>query len=66
MHLVDACKCICRPARVGPAGCDAHNIKTGNRIPAELLAEVDRKIDDGLPGSARFELSPYAGFGKRK
>ena len=37
-----------------------HNIKTGNQIPVELLAEIDRKTDDGLPTSGRFQFSPYA------
>jgi Tfp pilus assembly protein PilE len=40
-----------------------HNIKTGNNIPAAVLAEVDRKIDDGQPGSGRFQFSTYAGAG---
>src|SRR5262245_25615119 len=40
-----------------------HNIKTGNDIPAAVLAEVDGKIDDGLPGSGRFRFSTYAGAG---
>jgi type II secretory pathway pseudopilin PulG len=40
-----------------------HNIKTGNYVPAEVLAEVDRKIDDGLPGTGRFQFSTYAGTG---
>ena len=40
-----------------------HNIKKGNNIPAAVLAEVDRKIDDGLPGSGRFQFSTYAGAG---
>src|SRR5262245_60635366 len=40
-----------------------HNIKTGNDIPAGVLAEVDGKIDDGLPGSGRFRFSTYAGTG---
>lgn len=39
------------------------NIKTGNRIPADVLAEVDRKVDDGLPGSGRFQFSPYVAAG---
>lgn len=38
-----------------------HNIKTGNYVPAAVLAEVDRKTDDGLPGSGRFRFSTYAG-----
>lgn len=34
------------------------NIKTGKNIPSSILAEVDRKIDDGSPitGSFRFSL----------
>lgn len=40
-----------------------HNVKTGNYVPAEVLAEVDRKIDDGLPGSGSFQFSTYAGQG---
>ncbi len=37
-----------------------HNIKTGNNVAVEILAEVDRKIDDGLPASGRFQFSTYA------
>jgi hypothetical protein len=40
-----------------------HNIKTGNYVPAAVLAEVDRKIDDGLPGAGHFQFSTYAGAG---
>jgi type II secretory pathway pseudopilin PulG len=40
-----------------------HSIKTGNGVPAQALAEVDRKIDDGLPTSGRFQFSPYAAGG---
>ena len=40
-----------------------HNIKTGNYVPVSVLSEVDRKIDDGLPGAGRFQFSRYAGFG---
>ena len=40
-----------------------HNIKTGNYVPAVVLADVDRKIDDGLPGTGRFQFSTYAGAG---
>ena len=28
-----------------------HNVKTGGQIPVEIIAEVDRKIDDGKPAS---------------
>lgn len=40
-----------------------HNIKTGNQVPVEILAEVDAKIDDGLPASGRFQFSAYSGAG---
>jgi len=40
-----------------------NNIKTGNYVPASVLAEVDRKVDDGRPGSGRFRFSTYAGAG---
>ncbi len=35
-----------------------HNIKTGNQIPGDIMAELDRKIDDGdaLRGSFRFSV----------
>jgi Tfp pilus assembly protein PilV len=44
-------------------GVERHNIKTGNHVPAQVLAEVDRKIDDGRPISGRFQFSAYAGAG---
>jgi prepilin-type N-terminal cleavage/methylation domain-containing protein len=40
-----------------------HNIKTGNNLPVEVMAEADRKADDGLPGSGRIQFSPYAASG---
>jgi hypothetical protein len=40
-----------------------HNLKTGNYVAAAVLAGIDRKIDDGLPGSGRFQFSTYAGAG---
>jgi len=40
-----------------------NNIKTGNYVPAAVLAEVDRKVDDGLPGTGRFRFSTYAAAG---
>jgi prepilin-type N-terminal cleavage/methylation domain-containing protein len=35
-----------------------HNLKIGNQIPVDILAEVDRKVDDGnaLRGSIRFSI----------
>jgi hypothetical protein len=41
-----------------------HNIKTGNNLSVEILAEVDRKTDDGLPASGRFQFSTYAAEGE--
>lgn len=40
-----------------------HNIKTGNNVPVGMIAEFDRKIDDGLPTSGRVQFTPYAGGG---
>jgi prepilin-type N-terminal cleavage/methylation domain-containing protein len=37
-----------------------HNIKTGGLLPVELMAEVDRKIDDGRPYAGAFQFSVYA------
>jgi len=37
-----------------------HNLKTGAQVPVEIIAEVDRKIDDGLPYNGAFQFSPYA------
>jgi prepilin-type N-terminal cleavage/methylation domain-containing protein len=40
-----------------------HNLKTGNQVPVEILAEVDRKIDDGNAYSGGFQFSAFAGDG---
>lgn len=41
-----------------------HSLKTGNQIPSPLLAEMDRKIDDGNAASGSFRFSEYtAGSG---
>lgn len=40
-----------------------HNLKTGNQIPVEILAEVDRKVDDGRPDTGAFQFSAYAPSG---
>jgi prepilin-type N-terminal cleavage/methylation domain-containing protein len=40
-----------------------HNLKTGNQIPSDILAEVDRKIDDGVATSGTFQFSAYDGGG---
>jgi prepilin-type N-terminal cleavage/methylation domain-containing protein len=38
-----------------------HNLKTGNQVPSDILAEVDRKIDDGVATGGSFRFSPYGG-----
>ena len=40
-----------------------HNVKTGNQIPSDILAEVDRKVDDGNAVGGTFRFSAYAGGG---
>jgi prepilin-type N-terminal cleavage/methylation domain-containing protein len=45
-----------------PAGGNPrHNLKTGNQIPSELLAEMDRKIDDGSATAGIFRFSAFDG-----
>ena len=44
-----------------PAPAAKHNLKTGNQVPAEIIAEVDRKIDDGKPFSGAFQFSTFGG-----
>ena len=38
-----------------------NNLKTGNQIPSNILAEADRKIDDGDPTNGSFRFSIYGG-----
>ena len=38
-----------------------HNLKTGNQVPSDILAEVDRKVDDGVGDGGSFRFSAYAG-----
>ena len=40
-----------------------HKMKTGGQIPVEIMAEIDRKIDDGNPYSGAFQFSIYAPAG---
>jgi prepilin-type N-terminal cleavage/methylation domain-containing protein len=42
---------------------DRHNLKTGNQVPVEVIAEVDRKIDDGnaVTGTVRFSVYTSSG-----
>ena len=41
------------------------NLKTGNQIPVAILAEIDRKIDDGNAGSGVFRFSDFQGAGTK-
>jgi prepilin-type N-terminal cleavage/methylation domain-containing protein len=36
-----------------------HNVKLGNQIPADIVAEIDRKIDDGNAQTGAFRFSSY-------
>jgi prepilin-type N-terminal cleavage/methylation domain-containing protein len=38
-----------------------HNLKTGNNIPSDILAEVDRKIDDGRADGGQLRFSTRGG-----
>jgi prepilin-type N-terminal cleavage/methylation domain-containing protein len=38
-----------------------HNLKTGNNIPSDILAEVDRKVDDGLATGGQLRFAPFGG-----
>ncbi len=38
-----------------------HNLKIGNLVPGGIIAELDRKIDDGIANSGTFRYSSYNG-----
>jgi len=40
---------------------NALNIKTGGNIPSPVIAELDRKIDDGLPETGALRFSAFGG-----
>jgi prepilin-type N-terminal cleavage/methylation domain-containing protein len=40
-----------------------HNLKTGAQVPADLLAEIDRKVDDGNPSAGAFRASDHNATG---
>jgi len=42
-------------------GTARHNLKTGANIPSDIMAEVDRKVDDGLAGSGQLRHSTFNG-----
>ena len=39
----------------------ALNVKTGTNVPSPILAELDRKIDDGFPNTGSLRFSPLWG-----
>lgn len=41
-------------------GNSRHNLKTGAGIPSDILAEVDRKVDDGRAGTGQMRHSTFA------
>jgi prepilin-type N-terminal cleavage/methylation domain-containing protein len=43
------------------AASDRTNLKTGNQIPVDILAEIDRKIDDGRADQGNFRFSAFNG-----
>ena len=47
----------------GSKGVARLSLKTGNQVPARILAEIDRKIDDGRADSGQFRFSDYDGGG---
>ena len=47
----------------GVGATSRHNLKTGNQIPSDILAEVDRKVDDGVADGGSFRFSAYDGGG---
>ena len=49
----------------GPTGnaVSKHHLNTGSLVPVDILAEVDRKIDDAKPYSGGFQFSTYTPAG---
>ena len=45
----------------GGTASNRHNLKTGAQVPVEIIAEVDRKLDDGNGARGAFRYSTYAG-----
>ena len=47
----------------GAPAADAHELITGGGIPVEVLAELDRKVDDGRPETGAMQLGAGAASG---
>jgi prepilin-type N-terminal cleavage/methylation domain-containing protein len=43
----------------GAGSASRHNLKTGANISSDILAEVDRKVDDGLATTGQFRFSTF-------
>jgi prepilin-type N-terminal cleavage/methylation domain-containing protein len=48
---------------VGGTSTARHTLKTGPQVPVEVLAELDRKTDDGRPYQGSVQFSPFAANG---
>jgi hypothetical protein len=44
-------------------GVPRHNLKTGPQLPVEVVAELDRKTDDGKPYAGAVQFSSFAANG---
>jgi hypothetical protein len=45
---------------------NAHELRIGRSIPVDIVAEIDRKIDDGAPDTGSFQLDDQANVGTCK
>jgi Tfp pilus assembly protein PilE len=48
---------------VADGGVPHHNLKTGPQVPVEVLAELDRKTDDGKPYDGALQFSTFTANG---
>jgi len=44
----------------GAGKASRHNLKTGGQVPSDILAEIDRKVDDGNPTQGSFRAPATA------
>ncbi len=52
---------INRGALQQTGGSDSHELLTGRAIPSDVLAELDRKVDDGTAGAGSMQLGTASG-----
>jgi len=48
---------------ISDGGTPRHNLKTGAQVPVEVVAELDRKTDDGLPYAGTVQFSSFSANG---